>query len=482
MTNFAHRMAISSIRIRLFLLVMVAVLCFTSNASAKFVLVIDAGHGGRDAGAVGKVAKEKNINLNVALSFGRMVENNCPDVKVVYTRKTDVFIPLYERAKIANRNNADLFVSIHTNAVPRGRRVMGMETYTLGMHRAADNLDVAKRENSVILIESDYERHYEGFDPNSSESYIIFELMQGKNMSQSVEMARLVQKHACAQTSRRNMGVKQAGFLVLRETSMPGCLIELGFISTPEEERYLNSKAGVDAYARGIYHAFVNYKRQLARGSAVVEKTPEPIQETVREVPAVAQPVKQTPAAAQPVKQTPIVAQPVKQTPVVAQPVKQAPVVAQPVVKSEKEPDSLVEQKPSLSMNDSVVKVDLPVKDSVVVEQKTAEVVQQPAAQQAAQPVSVADNRPMFKIQLASMSRRLNVTDKAFKGLQNVECYEEGGLYKYTYGASYDYNEINRIRKEIAAKFPNAFIIAFKGNQKVNVAEAIREFKQNRNK
>jgi N-acetylmuramoyl-L-alanine amidase len=182
------------------------------------------------------------------------------------------------------------------------------------------------------------------------------------------------------------------------------------------------------------------------------------------------------------VKQTPVVAQPVKPTPVVAQPVKQTPVVAQPVVKSEKEPDSLVEQKPSSSMNDSVVKVDLPVKDSVVVEQKPAEVVQQPAAQQAAQPVSVADNRPMFKIQLASMSRRLNVTDKAFKGLQNVECYEEGGLYKYTYGASYDYNEINRIRKEIAAKFPNAFIIAFKGNQKVNVAEAIREFKQNRNK
>ena len=471
-------MAISSIRIRLFLLVIVAVLCFTSNASAKFVLVIDAGHGGRDAGAVGKVAKEKNINLNVALSFGRMVENNCPDVKVVYTRKTDVFIPLYERARIANRNNADLFVSIHTNAVPKGRRVMGMETYTLGMHRAADNLDVAKRENSVILIESDYERHYEGFDPNSSESYIIFELMQGKNMSQSVEMARLVQKHACAQTSRRNMGVKQAGFLVLRETSMPGCLIELGFISTPEEERYLNSKAGVDAYARGIYQAFVNYKRQFARGSAVVEKTPEPIQE----------PVKQTPVAAQPVKQTPVAAQPVKQTPVVTQPVKQAPVVAQSVVKLEKEPDSLVGQKSSASMNDTVVKVDMPVKDSIVVDQKPAEVVQQSAAQQTtqlvsvAQPLSVADNRPMFKIQLASMSRRLNVTDKAFKGLQNVECYEEGGLYKYTYGASYDYNEINRIRKEIAAKFPNAFIIAFKGNQKVNVAEAIREFKQNRNK
>ena len=194
-----------------------------SAANKKFTLVIDAGHGGHDAGAKGTFSMEKNINLNVALAFGRYVESNCPDVKVIYTRKKDVFIPLHTRADIANKNKADLFVSIHTNAVPRGKTVRGMETYTLGMHRAATNLDVAKRENSVILIEKDYKQRYEGFDPNSSESYIMFEFMQDKNMAQSVELAKYVQKRACASANRQNKGVKQAGFLVLRETSMPSC-------------------------------------------------------------------------------------------------------------------------------------------------------------------------------------------------------------------------------------------------------------------
>ena len=231
-------------------------------ANKKFTLVIDAGHGGHDAGALGAFSKEKNINLNVALAFGRYVQNNCPDVKVIYTRKTDVFIPLHTRADIANKNKADLFVSIHTNALPRGKVARGLETYTLGMHRAGSNLEVAKRENSVILIEKDYKQHYEGFDPNSSESYIMFEFMQDKNMAQSVELARSVQKRVCASASRPDKGVKQAGFLVLRETSMPSCLIELGFITTPDEEQMLNSSDGIDRMGYGIYQAFLDYKRK----------------------------------------------------------------------------------------------------------------------------------------------------------------------------------------------------------------------------
>lgn len=217
-------------------------------ANKRFTLVIDAGHGGNDAGARGKFSKEKNINLNVALAFGRYVERNCPDVRVIYTRKTDVFVTLHERANIANRNKADLFVSIHTNALPKGKIARGMETYTLGMHRVADNLDVAKRENSVILYEDNYKQHYEGFDPRSSESYIMFEFLQDRNMAKSVELAKYVQKRACAEAGRPNKGVKQAGFLVLRETSMPSCLVELGFITTPDEENYLNSSDGVDAW------------------------------------------------------------------------------------------------------------------------------------------------------------------------------------------------------------------------------------------
>ncbi|MBQ7440535.1 MAG: N-acetylmuramoyl-L-alanine amidase, partial [Prevotella sp.] len=235
----------------------------------KFTLVIDPGHGGKDAGALGAKSKEKNINLNVALAFGRYVERNCPDVKVIYTRKTDVFIPLNERANIANRNKADLFISVHTNALPNGKVARGFEVYTLGMHRAADNLEVAKRENSAILVENDYKQHYEDFDPNSSESYIIFEFMQDKNMAKSVELAKMIQKDACETAGRVNKGVHQAGFLVLRATSMPSCLIELGFITSQDEENYLNSSAGIDALGKGIYKAFLRYKRKYHKGITV---------------------------------------------------------------------------------------------------------------------------------------------------------------------------------------------------------------------
>ena len=239
------------------------------SANNRFTLVIDAGHGGHDAGALGTISKEKDINLSVALAFGRYVERNQPDVRVVYTRKTDVFIPLKERANIANRANADLFISVHTNALPAGKIARGFETYTLGMHRAKDNLDVAMRENSVISMEKGYQQTYQGFDPRSSESYIIFEFIQGKNMERSVELARMIQKSVCTGANRPNKGVHQAGFLVLRETSMPGCLIELGFITTPDEEQLLNSTNRVDDIARGIYQAFAQYKDRYDKGVSV---------------------------------------------------------------------------------------------------------------------------------------------------------------------------------------------------------------------
>lgn len=244
-------------------------------ADHRFTLVIDPGHGGHDAGALGSMSKEKNINLKVALAFGRMVERNCPDVKVVYTRKTDVFIPLSERANIANKAKADLFISVHTNALPKGKIARGFEVYTLGMHRAAENLDVAKRENSVILVEKDYKQRYQGFDPNSSESYIMFEFIQDKNMAKSVELAKMIQQDVCAQAGRPNKGVHQAGFLVLRATSMPSCLIELGFITTSDEERLLNSESGIENHARGIYRAFTRYRKKYDQNVVVPYQTPK---------------------------------------------------------------------------------------------------------------------------------------------------------------------------------------------------------------
>lgn len=236
--------------------------CAQTGNKDKFVLVIDPGHGGRDAGAVGAFSKEKDINLNVALEFGRLVEVNNSDVKVVYTRKTDVFIPLQERADIANRNKADLFISIHTNALPAGRLAYGSETYTLGMARATANLEVAKRENSVISLESDYQQRYQGFDPNKAESYVIFEFVQDKHMKQSVDLATAIQRNY-VRNGRKDKGVHQAGFLVLRQTSMPSVLTELGFISTPDEERYLNSRKGIEELARSIYNGFATYKNNL---------------------------------------------------------------------------------------------------------------------------------------------------------------------------------------------------------------------------
>ena len=225
-----------------------AALLLLSLCANAFTLVIDAGHGGRDGGAKGRFSKEKNINLAVALALGRLMEDNCKDVKVIYTRKTDVFV-------------ADLFISIHTNSTASKVGPRGAETYTLGMHRAADNLEVAKRENSVITLESNYEQKYEGFDPNSSESYIIFELMQDQNMAQSVKLARKVQEQFRSTAGRLDKGVHQAGFLVLRATSMPSVLVELGYINNPSEETYLNSQAGIAAMAKSIYRAFVAYRK-----------------------------------------------------------------------------------------------------------------------------------------------------------------------------------------------------------------------------
>ncbi len=236
-----------------------------SLTSVAYTVVIDAGHGGRDAGALGLVTKEKHINLAVALALGKMITDNCPDVKVIYTRNTDVFVELNERAAIANRAKADLFISIHTNSTAsglKGTSANGTETYTLGMHRANDNLAVAKRENSVIMLEKNYEQKYEGFDPRKSESYIIFELMQDRNMASSVNLARLIQNQF-RQTARRiDKGVYQAGFLVLRQTSMPSVLIELGYINNANEEVFLNSRDGQQKMAQSIFNAFIQYRKK----------------------------------------------------------------------------------------------------------------------------------------------------------------------------------------------------------------------------
>ena len=246
----------------------------TANAQKKEIgintVVIDAGHGGRDAGAVGRIYKEKDINLDVALRLGKMIGQKYPDVKVVYTRKTDVLIPLNERGNIANKAGADLFISIHINS-NKSSAPSGTSTYVMGVDKAGKNLDVAMKENDVISYEDDYSTKYQGYVPGSPESFIIFSLIQSAYLSQSCTFADMVQKQFASQTKMQNRGVHQAGFLVLWSAAMPSILAEFGFISNPAEEKFVGSDKGRETYARCLFNAFSEYKvRSEGRGTRIV--------------------------------------------------------------------------------------------------------------------------------------------------------------------------------------------------------------------
>ena len=308
-----------------------------------------------------------------------------------------------------------MFISIHTNALAKYRTAKGASTWTLGLAKSDANLEVAKRENAVILYESDYKTRYAGFNPNSAESYIIFEFMQDKYMSQSVHLASLVQKHFRQTCKRTDRGVHQAGFLVLKASAMPSILVELGFISTPEEERYLNTEAGTTSLANGIFRAFLTYKREQeirlngSSNTILPEDVPEPVQEEGNA------------ATATPEK-------------------KNAPQAE----------SNQAAQRPQRSENAAVSQTE--------------------------------QSGIVFKIQILTSSRPLAKNDKRLKGVKDVDYYKEGGIYKYTYGASPDYNKVLRSKRSITDKFKDAFIIAFKNGEKINVNTAISEFKKNRNK
>jgi N-acetylmuramoyl-L-alanine amidase len=232
-------------------------------------VVIDAGHGGHDPGSIGKNSKEKDITLGVALKLGNYIKKYLPDVKVIFTRTTDVYVELAKRAEIANKNQADLFISIHVNSTKKNI-AKGTETFVMGYSKSDENLEVARKENSVIELEDDYKNKYDGFDPNSAESYIIFSLVQSTFLQQSTEFAALVQDQFTNKAQRFNRGLKQAGFLVLWRTTMPSVLVETGFISNPEEEKFLMSQKGQEILSSSIFRAFKKYKDKIENKSFYV--------------------------------------------------------------------------------------------------------------------------------------------------------------------------------------------------------------------
>lgn len=251
-------------------------------AAKTYTVVIDAGHGGKDPGAVGKISQEKDLNLRLALCTGELLTQRYPDVKVVYTRSTDVFIPLQTRADIANKNKADLFISIHTNSAEI-KEARGVETFILGTEKMEKNLDVAMRENAVMKLEADYKTTYHGFDPNSIDSYIMFELMQNNYMDQSLQFATQIQDRFVKQLNRYDRGVRQAAFWVLLKTACPSVLFEMGFISNQEEEQFLNTDSAMNTMALHLADAFGAYTHRANAAPAPTEPTETPAVEAKQE-------------------------------------------------------------------------------------------------------------------------------------------------------------------------------------------------------
>lgn len=358
----------------------------TVIAADTFTVVIDAGHGGKDPGAINGKKQEKDINLNVALETGRLIRQNCKDVIVIYTRDTDDFVELAKRADIANKAKADFFISIHTNSA-KNSSANGAETYLLGAeeNRTSANLSVATQENSAILLEKDYQTNYAGYDPKSPESQIIFEFMQNEYQKESLNMASLVQKELTGTAKRNDRGVHQAGFLVLWKSAMPSILIELGYISNQSDREYMTSSKGVEELSKCIYQAFKAYL------------------ETTR---------------------------------------------------SQK---ALIAQAQGGSNNTTTAGKGTSAKSSPSEKKK------------------VQDDTPVFKIQFLTSDTKMSASNAKFKGLSGVESYKDGKLYKYTCEPTTNYDEARKNQAKVREKYKDAFIVAFKGGDRIDLQKAIQE-------
>lgn len=343
----------------------------------KFVVVLDAGHGGHDPGNMGNGYKEKDIALKIVLDVGSQLEKN-PNIKVIYTRDKDVFVDLFERGQIANKAKADLFVSVHCNS--HKSEAHGTETFVLGTHKNQTNFEVAKKENSVIFLESDYKSKYGNFDPNSPESVMSILISQEEYLDQSIMLASLIQKRFTTKLKRHNRGVKQAGFIVLHQTVMPSVLVEVGFLTYKEEGAYLNSQSGQKDMANSITSAILEYKHSLDGNVGNFEfEDPIPEEETI---------------------------------------------------------------------------------ESTTIPNETEETI---------------IGSITFKVQIAATSRAIEPNPNNFKGLKNITREKEGGLFKYFYGNTSNYNNVKALEEEAINKgYKSCFIVAFKDTKKISLSEALK--------
>ncbi len=445
-------------------------------------VVVDAGHGGHDPGCLGASSREKHLALAISLRVAERLREAFPDLRVILTRDKDVFVPLHERAAIANRNQADLFISIHCNYMPKLDWVHGSETYVMGLHTAEHNLQVAKRENSAILLEADYEQNYD-YDPNSPEGHIMLSMFQNAYLEQSIQFAEKVEANFEQVAQRKSRGVKQAGFVVLKETAMPSVLVESGFLSNRDEEAFLKDAAGQDEVARVIVRAFAEYKREVEydalaeAGSPETPQKPEKVQPQLPrldEKPVVAEvsPEPEPPAAVLPEPSVrPVAAKPVSVAAptgedLVAQANSQqkrsakgpmpSPVLEQPVEPPSKAGAGL----PALTASGGS-----PVP-------KAAQPVAAPSPQRATGTPSVASLN--FRVQIAASPQPLLITDQRW-GLitQPVELVEEDRLYKYQVCGASNLEEAVALRRQMQrAGFMDAFVVIYRGKERISLEEA----------
>lgn len=439
-------------RILFFVLLYIAFWGSIIAAGDKYVVVIDPGHGGKDTGAVRNKYLEKDINLGVALVLGDLIEKNMPDVTVVYTRKEDAFVALDKRADIANKAKANLFISIHTNSTASKKTsALGADTYILGLSRTDENLEVAKRENSVILLEDDYTKKYEGFDPNSDESYIIFEFMSNKYRDQSLDFAGYVQRDFKKVAKRQDRGVREAGFLVLRKTSMPSVLIELGFINNDEEAKFLTTKSGQRIMATSIFSGFKDYKRNLDKAKGQDAKLTD--NNKTEDNPVTTKEKITTTAKIQ-----------------VKEPQKEILKEKKEIITTQNTPEEHISKtkiekeiksKTEIPQNNIVNKNDnTELKPEKIVTENLVEKtnVERNTIKKNTKEKEEAKQGIIYRIQFLYSPRRFKEGAPEFKGISPVKYFYESG-YKYTCGETTSKAEIEKLQANVRQKFKDAFVL-----------------------
>jgi len=405
------------------------------------VVVIDPGHGGKDPGAVNKSIREKDVVLGIGLKLGKYMNENFPDVKVIFTRNTDVFVPLIDRSRIANKNKANLFISIHANfcGTPATR---GTETFFLGLARSNENLDVAKKENSVILLEDNYASVYEGFDPNSSESYIMFETVQDIYMRQSLSFADDIQHQFKSRIESPGRGVKQAGFLVLRMSSMPSVLVESGFISNKIEANYLSSEDGQRDIAMSIIDAFRKFKAKNsgANISDIAETKSIPADQHVK-----------TAAKSDDISINVSTEQ--KQDTNLAD--KPLPIVENPSGKQNSQQSQKSGIKQSVAEN------------PVIISKKTEPKVVNSKFTPTSLNNSFTESNAYYSVQIGASTTSVEPVTANFKGLKNVRREKSDKYYRYYVGKEISLEKITPILQQCKLKFPQAFIVSFINGERI---------------